>query len=174
MKTAAKILKGLLLGFLLLLFLANAALFLIKAVTKKPQPTLLGWSWAVVLSGSMEPALSIGDFIVFHRQKDYKTGDIIAFEAESVSLAVTHRIVEKLPEGYRTQGDNNNIPDEALVTPEHVIGRVVCVIPKIGNFIEFFKTPLGFALLFILAFLLIEGPAWLRRLKRRGTETDGQ
>lgn len=167
MRTALKIARGALLTLAALLILANGTLLVIKAATHKKQPTLFGWSWAVVMSGSMEPTIRVGDLVVFRERGSYEAGDVITFEDDSVSRAVTHRIVEKLPSGYRTRGDGNNAADTKLVAPEKVIGKVVCTIPRIGRFIGFLRTPLGFLLLCAAVLLLAEGPILSERLRKR-------
>ena len=164
MKTVLKVISNVLLAVLALLILANAILIGKRVVTHEMQPTVLGWSWAEVLSGSMEPAISPGDLIVFHRQKEYKTGDIITFEGNT--HGITHRIVEVLPEGYRTKGDNNNTEDEQLVPEDQVIGKVLLIIPCMGKILTFFRSPLGFGLLILLGAVFIEVPIYLERGKK--------
>ena len=116
--------------------LASRKLFGVKA------PTFLGFSSAVVLTGSMSGTIEPGDMILSHRQKDYEVGDIITFA--DGSSTVTHRIIEILPEGYRTKGDANNAPDGGdPVKKEAVVGKVILVIPKIGRVIRFVQTPFG-------------------------------
>ena len=60
-------------------------------------PTVFGYSTAVILSGSMEPALSVDDLILNHAQDHYEEGDIITFRTDN-SLT-THRIVAVTAEG---------------------------------------------------------------------------
>lgn len=49
-----------------------------KAATGE-HPTLLGWSSAVVVSGSMSPAIEVDDMVILHRQDTYMCGDIIMY-----------------------------------------------------------------------------------------------
>jgi len=119
------------------------------------RPELFGWSRAVILSGSMEPSMSIGDLVIVHREKEYRVGDIVVFD--SGGLSVTHRILEKAQEGFVTKGDANNVPDKELLSENHIIGRVAVVIPMVGKAVLFLKNPAGMMLIMMLAIWLIWG-----------------
>ena len=149
--------------------LLSAALLLValwqlaaRALLGEKLPFLFGYAGAVVLSGSMEPTISAGDLLVIHREEGYRAGDIVSFW-EGGSL-ITHRIVEKTPEGFVTQGDFNNAPDAALVPPERIAGRVVGRLPRVGNALLFLRTPSGVLLLLAAGLLTVFFPG---RLKRR-------
>ena len=56
-------------------------------------PMPFGFGASVVLSGSMEPAPSVGDLLIVQAQEDYETGDIVVYQSGSVP--VVHRIVRR-------------------------------------------------------------------------------
>lgn len=97
----------------------------------------------VVESGSMSPALGVGDAIVVRELGDGgrggpRVGDVITFAVEGGSFGtVTHRIVsvEESPSGerYRTKGDANRSVDAAPVARDRIVGEVVARIPRIGR-----------------------------------------
>ena len=130
------------------------------------RPELFGWSRAVILSGSMEPSMSIGDLVIVHRDKEYRVGDIVVFD--SGGLSVTHRILEKAQEGFVTKGDANNVPDKELLSENHIIGRVAVVIPMVGKAVLFLKNPAGMMLIMMLAIWLIWGADVVRMVKGPG------
>ena len=130
------------------------------------RPELFGWSRAVILSGSMEPSMSIGDLVIVHREKEYRVGDIVVFD--SGGLSVTHRILEKAQEGFVTKGDANNVPDKELLSGNHIIGRVAVVIPMVGKAVLFLKNPAGMMLIMMLAIWLIWGADVVRMVKGPG------
>lgn len=90
-----------------------------------------------VLSGSMEPEFYPGDMVVVTKPNTSKLvpNDIITFKTDNE--IVTHRIIEKTPEGFITQGDNNNVADSEMITPENIIGEVAFSIPKAGYVAQF-------------------------------------
>lgn len=130
------------------------------------RPELFGWSRAVILSGSMEPSMSIGDLVIVHREKEYRVGDIVVFD--SGGLSVTHRILEKAQEGFVTKGDANNVPDKELLSENHIIGRVAVVIPMVGKAVLFLKNPAGMMLIMMLAIWFIWGADVVRMVKGPG------
>jgi signal peptidase len=91
---------------------------------------------ALVGSGSMRPAMDVGDVVIIAKvPADTVTeGDIIQFRQGDDT--VMHRVVEiQEIEGatfFITQGDANNEPDDDPVIPENVVGKLVLTIPKIG------------------------------------------
>jgi signal peptidase len=90
-----------------------------------------------VISGSMRPALDVGDVVIIAKVSadTIKPGDIIQFR-EPEGVTTVHRVVEiREIEGKRvfiTQGDANSEPDANPVIPENVVGKAVFDIPKIG------------------------------------------
>lgn len=85
----------------------------------------------VVLSGSMEPEIPTGSVVVVDgRKKEWNPGEVITYRRGN--MVVTHRIVEKSEEGYRTKGDVNAEEDAGIVPEKQVIGNVIAVLPWIG------------------------------------------
>lgn len=130
MKKALKILDVIITVLLLFVIVCNLYIAIARRATGKLQPTTFGFSTAVVVSGSMEDAISVNDLIIDKAQKEYSVGDIISFE--SGSSVVTHRIVGEKDGGFVTKGDANNTEDRDIVKKENIIGKVVLTVPKIG------------------------------------------
>ena len=148
-----KIANTLLIGALLLVLAANCYMMFARFVLHEQQPDVLGYSSAVVISGSMSGSIEINDMILIHEEDTYTVGDVITFY--SGSSLVTHRIVGETERGFITKGDANNTADLYLVPIEHVVGKVVLVIPQIGVAIQFMQTPLGMTILLGIAILMI-------------------
>src|SRR3989344_33525 len=122
----------------------------------------------IVRSGSMQPAIKVGDLVVVKTQhglltpqpisdnplssakiSSYKVGETIAFKSQNGSKVVTtHRIVGKeIQEGkvfYRTKGDANDSADENLVAEENVVGKSMFRLPHFGKLFAFAKSNIGF------------------------------
>ena len=148
------------LGFVALI--AIVIPFLIFAV-----PQLVGAEQSyVVLSGSMEPAISPGDVIIVNEvpASAIAVGDVITFGDEQSAPPTTHRVVdiEQTNDGvvFETKGDANENVDIRTVAPADLRGKVMTlpvaipgnghslfVIPAIGYVSQFIDTPLGFLLL---------------------------
>ena len=167
LKLAGRIVSLALTVVLAVLLACNLYLIAARAITGDPQPTVFGYSSAVVVSGSMSGAIEINDMVICHREKSYAPGDVITFE--SGSSVVTHRIVKETEDGFVTKGDANNTADLEPVLPEQVIGRVVLVVPQIGQLIAFLKTPLGMTCLVLLGIVLIAFPTLTERVREKKT-----
>lgn len=116
-------------------------------------PMPFGFGSAVVLSGSMEPKLSVGDLIIIKEPNELKKDDIIVFKDNSSNIV--HRIIEINGDDLTTKGDANLIAD-APINLKNVKGKVVFNIPLIGYLINFLKTPIGIVLTIVIAFGLLE------------------
>lgn len=89
----------------------------------------------VIVSGSMQPKLQIGDIVIVKNYQNYKVGDIVTYR-ENDNI-VTHRIVhinkdKEQNDIYFTKGDNNNAEDNIMIQKNDIIGKVVKKIPKVG------------------------------------------
>ena len=97
-------------------------------------PKLLGIQTYNVISGSMEPSISVGS-IVYVKNAEFDElaeGDVIAFE--SGASVVTHRItsIDSQSKLITTKGDANDTEDFVPVAYVNVIGRVVAHVPFLG------------------------------------------
>lgn len=150
LKPVLRVLALLLLGsFLGLRFYAWNA----RSLTGDALPMPLGFGASVVLSGSMEPTLSVGDLLIVRAQESYETGDVVIYQSGRVP--VVHRIVAMDGESVTTRGDANNVAD-APFHSELIKGKVINVIPLLGYLFLALKTPLATAVLVISALLLME------------------
>jgi len=145
-RTALAIL-GILLG--LNVYLANAHNL---AGNKLPMP--FGIGMAVVLSGSMEPTLSVNDVIIVRESASYNINDIVVYD--SGRELIVHKIEEKNDDTFVTKGDANNVSDEPI-RAEAVKGRVVLSIPYAGAAVKALRSPVGMIVIILTAILLTEG-----------------
>ena len=136
-----------------------------------PTPTVFGLGGASVVSGSMEPEISVGDYVITLRQDSYAQGDVIMFYTQD-GVCTTHRIVELVDGSFRTKGDANNAADVLLVSADAVIGEVVAAVPGVGTVIGFLQTPAGLCI--VLAVIAIAWFAWESISRARARAADGE
>jgi len=76
---------------------------------------------------SMIPSLRPGDEleIVAYDQQQIRRGDVIVFIPPGGDSKIVHRVVFVDPSGIKTRGDNCNQVDDWVLSPEHILGRVV-------------------------------------------------
>jgi signal peptidase len=112
-----------------------------------------GVGLTVVLSGSMEPELSVGDLLVVARQDSYTVGEVVVFQEGRIG--VVHRIIEMDGSTVTTQGDANNAPDEPMDI-SRIKGKVVLAIPMVGYLVNMIKTPVATVIILAAAIFLLE------------------
>ena len=118
-----------------------------------PMPMPFGIGSAVVLSGSMEPTLSVGDFVIIKEAEEYAVGDVVVYQ-EGSGLVI-HRIMETDGQTLITRGDANNVDDDP-VPVIYVKGRMVCAIPYVGTLVRIIKSLPGTLVLLALAIWMME------------------
>lgn len=69
----------------------------------------------------------------------------VAFELPTGTHA-THRVIDVMPDGLETQGDNTEQSDGISTTRENFVGETLFAIPKIGYVIHFLTTTRGMIL----------------------------
>lgn len=131
-------------------------------------PMPFGWGASVVLSGSMEPALSVNDLVIVREQSEYNKDDIVVYQ--DGSMLVIHRIISIDGDKVITQGDANNTADKPIEMSA-IKGKQVASVPLVGALTNFLKTPTGFILVIIAAIALFEVP-YLKERKRANEEQE--
>lgn len=105
-------------------------------------PNVFGYSMYVVASGSMEPTLSVGEYILIKDVSNYKKNDIITYKLENVYI--THRIIKLDGDKVITKGDANEVIDDP-------VDKTAIQ----GKFILKLNTASYMSFLFILVFVLV-------------------
>ena len=99
------------------IYTANA-----KLVFGDDMPMPLGFGVGVVLSGSMEPELSVDDVIIVYRDDQYVVGDTVVFQSHGI--LVVHKIISIDGDSVTTQGTANNVCDEPIEM-DQIKGKVI-------------------------------------------------
>ena len=122
---------GLILG--VSIYWANA-----NGIMRKQMPMPFGYGIAVILSGSMEPALSVNDLIIVKASAKPEIGDVVVYE--SGQNLVVHRVIQMNENQIITQGDANNAADEPF-SKDQVIGVVRTRVRGAGRLVEWIRKP---------------------------------
>ena len=121
-------------GFLVY-YVVSANIYARKGEEFKPK-----FSLYTIISTSMVPNINVYDVIF-----DVRVDDL---------TKLNHRIVDVIEtdEGlkFRTKGDNNLVPDSALVEPGNVIGKTLFKIPQLGRVQSLLATKGGWLFLVLL------------------------
>lgn len=153
-----------LLGMLSILLILVPYLFKIK-----PQ---------IVLSGSMEPEISVGSLVYISENippEEIQEQDVIAYR-RGEQMQVLHRViqVDEKKKMFQTKGDANENADPGMVDFSQYVGKEVFSIPYLGYGADFIQTGGnrfwlggGIAILLAMDFL------WYRKERRANSEENG-
>ena len=139
-------------------------------------PGMIGYHPVVVVSGSMEPALGIGDVAVTKAVDPHtlEVDDVITFRTRSG--LTTHRIIdiEQTESGrlFRTKGDSNSSPDVDPVTEARIVAKVAYSLPKVGYLIAFADSTDGMMFLIIVPTVVLI-MMWLRERDLKKPQSAG-
>jgi signal peptidase len=125
-------------------------------------PALLGGRSLTVMSGSMEPALRVGDVVVNSRVRpaDARVGDIVTFsDPEGTGKLITHRVRRlRIVDGTAhvvTKGDNTNAVERWDVPADGSLGRVEYRVPLLGFLVFWLHGALASVALIVVPALLL-------------------
>ena len=146
---------------------------IIKAIINPNEtPSFFRIKTYVIISGSMEPNIKIGDIVITksikNKEESIKVGDIISYrKGQNV---ITHRItnIEKDENGIlriATKGDNNKTEDSERILINNIEGKVITVIPKIGYITLILKDKVLIILIFIIAYVYISKTEKVKKRK---------
>ena len=134
-RAAKLMLSGLFIGSIMIGFIVFASATL---------PTLLGYTTMVISSGSMDPAIGVGDAVVIRPEvatSSIRVGDVITYRPFGLEGTTTHRVqaIKEVQERtfFQTKGDANGATDPALVDAKAVYGKVTWTLPKVGYLLYF-------------------------------------
>lgn len=160
MKKFKKVLKYISTTLIVIIAVCTFLLLALKFVGDTP--SVFGYNFYYIATGSMEPTVSVGDIILSKKAdiSSLSVGDIVTFNGESGDLngkVVTHRIQSVYEENGQTyvitKGDANTVND-----PPHRAEAVISVmktkVPFLGALVRVINTPLGFLLLIITPLLI--------------------
>ena len=123
-------------------------------------PTLFGYKFYTVLTGSMSPTMNRGSLLVVKetQPKDIKVEDVITFGNNNDKSVTTHRVKEISNEDgikFTTQGDANNTVDPEKVDGNLLVGKVVYHIPFLGATLEYIKSNIKIVLGGLILIMII-------------------
>lgn len=162
--------------FLLICTVGILCYFIISNKINNRVPVLGGYSFLKVITSSMEPELSVGEYILVKKidVNNIKEEDIISYyytlsNAQKNELGIsqnkiviTHRVKEIVKDSdtnliikFITHGDANSADKTENVNPEQVIGIYDTSHPIIVKILSFFSNPIGIILLVIFPLSMI-------------------
>lgn len=131
-------------------------------------PMPFGYGTAVVMSGSMEPTLSVGDMVVIRQEDAYEVGDVVVYQSRD-SLVI-HRIVSIGEDLFTARGDANNTDDDPVALRD-IKGRLVLAVPFAGRILQILKSTPVMLVILVAAAVLME-LSWQKEKEKDDEELD--
>ncbi len=162
MKKSALYVK--IINYALCLFIAVTLLVALPVVFFRisgAELTLGGARLFKIVSGSMEPVYSSGDYVISveRPEEELREGDIIAFVSDEEGILgeiVVHRIVARQEGGgFLTRGDANPVDDYSMVRPGATVGEVIMKLHLFKLADRLFSGNASFIALIVLPLLFI-------------------
>lgn len=159
-KAIRKILKTILLAFLIMLLSINLIMLYQKNVLKEEIPRIGNIAVFNIVSKSMENTINVNDLIVIKQcqENEIQKQDIITYKKEDGTV-VTHRVLRISKEGgqniYTTKGDNNEIEDSEPIKHNQVYGKYLFKISNAGNIVEALQKNNGLISVALIIIILI-------------------
>ncbi len=125
-------------GRVLRLTVARASLaMVVSLVIWSLLPLLAGWTPHVIMSGSMEPRIHVGDIVVTRTVPGASVtkGQVITVkDPDHPAKTRTHRVLRRAADGtIVTKGDANPQADSSHISNENVLGVGVVRVPWVGR-----------------------------------------
>ena len=151
---------------LLLVAMMIFCIFLAIQIIKNGYATVFGRSAFRVVTGSMEPAIEVGEIIICRQTEaeELKVGDIISYRSPLSGMRgaiITHRIADIIREpsgaiAFETKGDANLTADPYYIHSDDIIGKMVWRSGDsfINRAIEFLTSRIGFLACIVMPVLL--------------------
>lgn len=153
LKKILSVVKIILIVFLIGFIICFGSIVYQKKVLKSLMPNLFGYAGGTIVSGSMEPNIKIGDYVIVSVNGGYDVGDVVMFKRGNSYIA--HRVIEVFDDGIITKGDANDTEDKKI-SKDDVVGPVIKVIKGLGNFLTFLaKYKYLFFVIIVLVIILL-------------------
>ena len=144
MQVLKKLIKSIAYGFLILLVGICIYTFIITDIMKKDYVNVFGYTYFVVVTGSMSGTIEVNDIIFVKLTDEVEVNDVISYKDKDGEI-ITHRLIEKTGNELIAKGDVNNTQDEPI-SKKQLIGKVDYIISP--SFI--LKLIASFLIIFIL------------------------
>ncbi len=157
------------------------ALWLVVCSLTGRMPSLFGYGIVRIQSGSMEPVIHTGDFILIKKTAAEKiqAGDIITFKSDDPTikdLPNTHRVVEVIDNGreFVTKGEANLTNDSQTAKNGRLYGRYVKTLTVLTAVFSFVAKPYVFwpVILIIIGLFIFFYYKDIKKLKSESKKAD--
>ena len=135
---------------------------LVVQIKMGKRPFFFGYATFVVISGSMEPTIHVGDVIIIEKvssMDELKERDIVTYHGREDSFkgkTVTHRIIRIEGDKIVTKGDSvMNVKEDPAITYNDVIGKYVKTSAFLTTLYSVFTSKYGFLFIVFIPLMIL-------------------
>lgn len=136
-------------------------------------PSFWGYKPLVVVSGSMEPTLKVGSIVYYHEidKNSFEKDNILVYTTKE--HIISHRVVDKVENGYITKGDANECNDSNIIENEQILGQGEnWCIPFLGYYADYIYTH-KYLLFIVVSMIIIDLLFdYYKKYKKKGEKTE--
>lgn len=166
-----KVLKGICFGLFVTLLLVYLFIIISPKVFTGFYP--FGIKTAVVLTGSMSPAIEINDFVIVKKPDNINVGDIVSYKENDDGMEVLHRVVRMEDDKVYTKGDANNTEDKPVEISQ-ITGVYVGKVEHLGKILSFVTQPIVFSVIITLLLVILFAPYKKLKVFQKGKVKNGR
>lgn len=120
-----------------------------QSLTGNVMPMPFGVGVGVVMSGSMEPDLSIDDVVIVVEQDEYEVGDVVVFQLKNE--LIVHEIIRFEGENEVVTKGSANPSEDDPISIHALKGKVVQVFEGVGGLVKWIKSLEGTIIILALS-----------------------
>lgn len=120
-------------------------------------PILTGGKIYQIQTGSMEPTINTGSYVLVRQIDEPKVGQVVLFDQPGYPVPIVHRVVAVNADGksLTTKGDANGVQD-AAINRSQVKGAVTDVFKQKGIYHRPYQIGVGIVSLALIGLSLVE------------------
>ncbi len=160
-------------GSLLLVVMIIVMISAVRSISQNEPTYIFNNALGIVPTDSMigdhDDSLDVNDMYVMHRAsiEDVEIGDVVVYRGvvspeNQTQILIVHRIVGQSDEGFITQGDNENEPDQPThqdyITADNLVGVYsfkITFLKPVAQLVQSNRSFIFLALVVVIAILLV-------------------
>lgn len=129
-------------------------------------PMLMGGKLYQIETGSMEPTIKTGSYVIVRPVEEPKVGQVVMFDEAGSTVPIVHRVVAVNAGGktLTTRGDANGA-DDASISRSQIKGMVVDVFDRYGAYHRPYQIGVGLLSLALIGLSLNKSKTKGRHIK---------
>lgn len=150
MKIVSKIFKIIINAIFIIWLFINSALIVKSIIFPNEVPSFLGYKPFIVVSGSVQTDVRLGDFVVSKNEENLKIGDVVVVKTDK-RKATTYSIKSINENNLKLENDTGDFVE---LSKKSIEGKMVLDIRTLGEIFLLLRNPIIITIFIILGIIL--------------------